>query len=50
MLAAVAFCAMLPATMQALAAATLFTSVDLASALLLRAICVRAVAVESGDW
>ena len=50
MLAAVALCAMLPAAVQTLAAAFLFAGVDLASALLLRAICVRAVAVESGDW
>lgn len=50
MLAAVAFCEMLPAAVRALAAAVLFTAVDLASGLLLRAICVRAAAVESGDW
>lgn len=50
MLAAVAFCAMLPAAVQTLAAAILFAAADLASALLLRAICVRAVTVESCDW
>lgn len=50
MLAAVALCAMLPAAVQALAAAILFTAVDLASALLLRTICVHAAAAESGDW
>eukprot|EP00903_Cladosiphon_okamuranus_P007052 g6855.t1 len=50
MLAAVAFCAMLPAAAQTLAAAMLFAGVDLASALLLRSMCVRAVAVESCDW
>lgn len=50
MLAAVTLCAMLPAAMRAVGAAVLFCAFDLASALLLRAICVRAVAVESCEW
>lgn len=50
MLAAAAFCATLPASVQVLGPTILFTAFDLTSALLLRAICVRTVAVESGDW
>ncbi|CAM9444431.1 unnamed protein product [Ectocarpus sp. 12 AP-2014] len=50
MLAAVALCAMLPAAVRAVGAAVFFCAFDLASALLLRAICVRAVAVESCEW
>lgn len=50
MLAAAAICAMLPVGAQAFAATALFTAFDVMSALLLRAICIRAVAVESQDW
>lgn len=49
-LAAAALCMMLPAWIQTLAATILFTAFDVVSALLLRVICVRAVAVESCDW
>lgn len=50
MLAAAALCSTVPPGVRAFAATTLFAAFDVASALLLRAICVRAVAVESGDW
>lgn len=50
MLAAAWLCSMVPAGVQTLAATFLFSAFDVASGLLLRAICRRAVAVESGDW
>lgn len=50
MLMVAALCAMLPVPMRGLAAAGVFAAFDLASALLIREICKRAAAVESGDW
>lgn len=50
MLAMAWLCSMVPAGVQTLAATVLFSAFDVASGLLLRAICRRAVAVESGDW
>ncbi|CAN0356895.1 unnamed protein product, partial [Ascophyllum nodosum] len=50
MLVAAALCATLPSAIRGLAAATMFAAFDVFSALLIRGICVRAVAVESGDW
>lgn len=50
MLAAAWLCSLVPAGVQTLAATVLFSVLDVASGLLLRAICQRAVAVESGHW
>lgn len=50
MLIIAALCALLPVPMRGLTAVGVFAAFDLASALLIREICKRAVAVESGDW
>lgn len=50
MLAAAAFCAMMPAGMQGIAAVIVFSIFDVIGALFLRMICLQGVAVESGEW